>query len=198
MTGYNKLREKALHMLRTQLPDNLYYHGIHHTLEVMKICDDYLRREKITGRDAKLLRLGALLHDIGFTVSNKNHEDHGVEIARRLMEEFGFEKKDFKVVRGLILATKIPQQPKTKCERILCDADLDYLGKNNFDAISDTLLRELKSLGIIRDKTEWDVVQVKFLEAHQYHTRYACKHLQPSKQDHLQALKEKVESRALG
>ena len=37
----------------------------------------------------------------------------------------------------LILATKVPQKPKNKLEKIICDADLDYLGREDFDNISD-------------------------------------------------------------
>ena len=33
-------------------------------------------------------------------------------------------------------ATKIPQTPLTKLEEIICDADLDYLGREDFFEIS--------------------------------------------------------------
>lgn len=78
------------------------------------------------------MRLGALLHDIGFTVSNINHEEHSVKISRELMRECNFNSLDTETVVNLIYATRIPQHPKNELEKILCDADLDYLGRSDF------------------------------------------------------------------
>ncbi len=193
MTGYIKLRKRALEILHTELSEKLFYHGPHHTLDVLKVCNDYLRRQKINGRSAKLLRIGALLHDIGFTISNHNHEEHSVEIARKLMKECGFSNADFKVVKGLILATRIPQRPQNNLEKILCDSDLDYLGKSNFQPISNYLFKELQAYDIITDKNDWNMVQIKFLEAHEYHTEFARKNRQPEKLKRIEELKWVVE-----
>jgi len=194
MDGYIKLRRRAIEILNSELSEKLFYHGVHHTMDVLKVCNDYLRRLKINGRDAKLLRIGALLHDIGFTVSNNDHEEHGVVIAKRLMKEYGFSTNDFQIVKGLILATRIPQAPKTLLEEILCDADLDYLGKKNFQPISNYLYKELQAYDIISDKNSWNMIQIKFLEAHSYHTDFAKKNRQPEKEKRIEELKWVVEN----
>jgi putative nucleotidyltransferase with HDIG domain len=192
MKGYIKLRKKSLEILSSKLSDDLHYHGIHHVLDVLNVCNQYIRREKIVGRDAKLLRIGALLHDIGFTVSNNNHEEHGVEIAVKLMKEFGFSTSDIKVVCNLIMSTKIPQKTNTYLEKVLCDADLDYLGRADFYTISDQLYKELKAYKLVSNKTEWNKLQVKFLEAHSYHTAFAINNRQPEKEIRIEELKKKL------
>jgi predicted metal-dependent HD superfamily phosphohydrolase len=193
MKGYLKLRRKALHILRSELSDQLSYHGISHTLDVLHVCNLYIRREKIKREKAKLLRIGALCHDIGFTVSNQKHEKKSAKLAATLMSKYGFSKKQISIVKRLILATRIPQTPKTYLERILCDADLDYLGRNDYYEISNKLYQELKTFEHIANKEEWREQQIQFLEAHNFHTPFAKKNREPLKQQRILELKGKLQ-----
>ena len=195
MTGYLKLRKKIISLLNEKLPEDLYYHGIHHTLDVLHVCNQYIRREKIGRHDAGLLRVAALFHDIGFIESMQEHEKNGARIAAQMMPEYGFTSQDIKKVQGLILATRIPQSPKNFLERIICDADLDYLGRNDFYQISDLLGKELEVYGNIKSKLEWNKLQINFLEAHQYHTDFAIRNRQPKKEERIFELKQWVENR---
>ncbi len=188
MQGYYKLRKKALEILKSQLPKELYYHSINHTLDVLKNCNYYIKREKIDSHIAKLLRLGALLHDIGFTVSNDRHEERGNKIAEKLMKAYGFPQKDIDIVKGLIIATRIPQLPKNELEKIICDCDLDYLGRSDFNPISNDLYKELKFYSRVKTKLEWNKIQIKFMQAHKYHTQFALKNRKPHKEKRINEL----------
>ena len=189
MKGYNILRKHILDILHTKLPKDLYYHGVHHTMDALKTCDLYLKHIKISKHESQLLRLGILLHDIGFTKSTKDHELKGIEIAHNLLSEFHFSKKDIDIIKQLILSTKVPQQPKNLLERIICDIDLDYLGRDDYYKISDQLFRELKVYSGLKDRNEWNKIQVKFLEAHRYHTDFAIKNRKPKKELRIKELK---------
>lgn len=189
MKGYYILRKHILDILHTKLPKNLYYHGVHHTMDALKTCDLYLKHIKISKHESQLLRLGILLHDIGFTESTKDHELKGIEIAHNLLSEFHFSKKDIDIIKQLILSTKVPQQPKNLLERIICDIDLDYLGRDDYYKISDQLFRELKVYSGLKDRNEWNKIQVKFLEAHRYHTDFAIKNRKPKKELRIKELK---------
>ena len=182
MKGYLKLRRKALDILNSKLPKKLYYHNIEHTLDVIKVINQYIKRENIDNESACLLRIAALLHDLGFTDTNVDHEEKSAEMAEELMLEYGFSKNQIKVVQGLIRATRIPQSPKNQLERIICDSDLDYLGRNDFYEISNRLYKELKAASMVFNKTHWNKAQIKFLEAHKYHTAFAQKNRQPKKE----------------
>ncbi len=192
MKGYIKLRKKGLEILNSKLSKKLFYHGIHHTKDVYHVVNQYIKRENIKSYEAKLLRIGALFHDIGFTVSNENHEERGVEIAKKYMTEYEFSEKDFQIVKGMILATKIPQSPKNYLEKIICDADLDYLGRADFYPISNQLFEELKAFSVFKTMDEWNMAQIKFLEAHSYHTKFAKKNRQPEKEKRIAELKNMV------
>ena len=141
---------------------------------------------------AKLLRIGVLLHDIGFTVSMDHHELEGAKIANELMTEFEFAKSEIKFVTQLILATELPQKPKNLMERIICDVDLDYLGRKDFYEISDLLYQELLERSEFFDKTQWNRIQIAFLENHTYHTEFARKKRQGLKEQRIDELKYMV------
>lgn len=193
MKGYYTLRKIIMERLQNELSQDLHYHGMHHTLDALKTCDLYLRHIKINSHDARLLRLGILFHDIGFTVSNEEHEYKGSIIARDLLTQFDFKTKDIDVIVGLILSTKIPQSPKTLLENMICDIDLDYLGRSDFYKISESLYEELQVTIGLKNKNDWNKIQVKFLEAHQYHTDFAIKKRQPEKEKRIEELKKIIE-----
>jgi uncharacterized protein len=193
MKGYYTLRKIIMERLQNELSKDLHYHGMHHTLDALKTCDLYLRHIKINSHDARLLRLGILFHDIGFTVSNEEHEYKGSIIARDLLTRFGFKTKDIDVIVGLILSTKIPQSPKTLLENMICDIDLDYLGRSDFYEISESLYEELQVTIGLKNKNDWNKIQVKFLEAHKYHTDFAIKKRQPEKEKRINELKKLIE-----
>ena len=171
------------------MPEELHYHGTHHTLDVLQVCEDYILRDGISEADAVLLRTGALFHDFGFTKSFDDHEKNGAMLAEQILPSYDFDSKDIEVVKGLIMATKIPQAPTTALERIICDADLDYLGREDYYPISETLYRELRSLHRIKTRAQWVDLQIGFLEAHEYHTEYAIENRQPQKAKRILELK---------
>ncbi len=192
MKGYLKLRKNALEILNSKLSKDLYYHCVHHTLDVLKVINQYIKREKINVQEAKLLRIGVLMHDIGYTVSINDHELRSIEIAEKLMSQFEFSKDHIEIVKDLILSTRVPQKPKNKLEKMICDADLDYLGRPDFYKIGDLLYKEMKAYSNIENKNDWNKVQIKFLEAHKYHTDFARKNRQPHKEKRINELKRMV------
>lgn len=191
MIEYEKLKGRILKLLDEQLPQDLTYHGTHHTLDVLEVCNAYIERGNIEKQEAVLLRTGVLFHDFGFTRSIDNHERNGALLAEKVLPDFGFVEEEIKTVEGLIMATKIPQTPETELEKIICDADLDYLGRDDYYSISNTLFTELKSLGKIETEAEWNDLQIRFLEAHTYHTDFAVENRQPEKEKRIAELKAK-------
>lgn len=189
MKGYYRLRKAIMKKLYNELPEDCYYHGPEHTLDVLRSCKPYIVAEKVNKEEAKLLRIGVLFHDTGFTVSKFDHEDTSVRIARKMMAEFGFSKHQFQVVKGLILATRVPHRPKNKLQRIICDADLDYLGRPGYYKTSGLLYQELRTWSQIASEDEWIDRQISFLESHRYFTPFAIKNRRPQKLKRIEELK---------
>jgi len=182
MKGYLKLRRIVLNKLKTDLPSYLSYHGLDHTLDVLNVCEQYVRRLKLSEEDRSLLRVGAIVHDMGFLKGPANHEEVGSEMAAKIMNDLGMSKNEIHEVKGLVMATKIPQTPLNPLQMIICDADLDYLGRSDYPEISQKLFQELKYMKVIETEEQWKNLQINFLKAHHFHTPFAIKNREPKKQ----------------
>jgi hypothetical protein len=68
------------------------------------------------------------------------------------------------------MSTKLPPRPGDLLEQIICDSDLDYLGRSDFIPVSNTLYEELKAQDKITSLNDWNRLQVKFISGHQYFT----------------------------
>jgi predicted metal-dependent HD superfamily phosphohydrolase len=95
-------------------------------------------------------------------------------------------------ISACILATTMPQSPKNLLEQIICDADLDYLGRSDFYEISQDLFHEMHACGEMRDQKTWDEIQVVFLDKHQFHTPFNQSRRNEQKNKHLAAIKERL------
>jgi len=56
-------------------------------------------------------------------------------------------------------------------QKIICDADLDYLGRDDFFETGERLRRELMAYKFIKDDQDWEERQLSFLKTHQYFTK---------------------------
>jgi len=90
------------------------------------------------------------------------------------------------------MATKIPQDAKNKLDEIICDADLDYLGREDVYVVAATLFEEAKIYLNIPDEEKWDQVQIRFLTQHHYYTSYSKKTREPGKLKYLESLYAKI------
>lgn len=187
--NYKGAKTYILEKLERELLPIYTYHGLHHTLDVLAVTKDLCKAEGIEAHETMLLKTAALYHDAGFTVSPKEHEATGCEIARAILPSFDYKSEDIERICGMIMATKIPQNPKNHLECIICDADLDYLGRDDFFPIGNTLFEELKALGILETSLQWNTMQVKFLENHAYHTITTQLLRETKKQAHIASVK---------
>ena len=168
--NYHAAKAFILDKLDRELSDKLTYHGLHHTLDVLYITEELCYMENINPYECLLLKTAALFHDSGFTVSNRNHEELGCLIAREHLPRYDYSNTEIEQICGMIMATKIPQTPKNYMEEIICDADLDYLGRDDFYDIGATLFEELKAYEVLNSEEAWNRLQVSFLENHTFFT----------------------------
>lgn len=183
-----------LDRLEKELPDHLLYHGHHHTIDVLEAVERIAKHESINEEGQRLLLVAAAYHDCGFIRSHLNHEETGCEIARETLPRFDFDQASIDSICDMIMATKVPQNPSGKLSNILCDADLDYLGRDDFEPIAGSLFSELNHLEIVKTEEAWNRIQVGFLKQHHYHTSYGKELRQPEKERHLKNLESIVSS----
>jgi hypothetical protein len=189
---FDKAKTFILKKLKSELPSRFTYHCFDHTTDVYNAAKMIGAAEHSGPYEMKLLLTAALYHDSGFVDGSAEHEAKSCEIARRCLPGFDYTSKDIEKVCGMIMATRLPQSPQNLPEQILCDADLDYLGRDDFFPISDLLFEEFKMMGIVANERDWNIIQVKFFENHHYFTRSSQKLRNEKKQQNLDAIKSKI------
>jgi hypothetical protein len=188
---FDNIQKPILTRLEKDLDPLLGYHNFSHTLDVLEQSQKIAKQEGINDKhELLLLKTAAAYHDSGFLYVYKGHEVRSCEIASNDLKE-KFNEADLKRICGMIMATRIPQSPTNLLEQIICDADLDYLGRNDFEPISTNLYKEFITFKIIPEDIVWDHIQIKFFEAHHYFTKTAFEKRNKIKLKHLAMLKER-------
>ena len=174
--------------LKNELPNYLYYHCPEHTLRVIERAEFLAKKENLTSSEINLIKVAALYHDAGFLIGRKDHETKSCNLASKELPEFGFSKEEISIICGMINATRIPQKTYNKYDKVVADADLFYLGTEDYNFYSEKLYLELKHFNPEITEKEWLKIQLDFLSTHHFHTAYAFKFLAPIKQKHLNEL----------
>ncbi len=189
---FNKAEIFVRNLLQTKLSPYLYYHSYEHTIDVTRQAEILAKEEKVSEKEVMLVKTAALFHDCGFINLYQNHEEESARIAREQLPLCGYTNEDIDVICQLILKTKFPAQPKTHLEKILCDADLDYLGRDDYEEISQKLLQEWTSRGKDYSTGEWHELQINFIQKHAYWTASAQAKRNVQKADNLMRLRSVV------
>jgi uncharacterized protein len=186
---YAGAQHYALTRLERELADNLLYHSLAHTRDdIIPAVKRLAKLEGITGDDFQLLLTAASFHDLGFILQQKDHEMVGAQFARDELPRFGFSPAQIEAICGMILATRVPQNPHTRLEEILADADLDVLGRDDFWTRNGLLRAELGHFGQTPTDAQWYAGQFKFMESHHYFTQAARTLREAQKHKNMQEL----------
>lgn len=173
------------------LSPKLTYHNLAHTRDVVESTERIFDYEYPHRSEAfYLVKLAALFHDCGFLDQYEEHEARSAEIAASILQEEGVNTGHIATIQGIILATKVGVVPQTPLHKIIRDADLDYLGREDFFQVAKQLYHEWEHYGRIPEDIEWTQLQINFLENHRYCTEFGKKVREPIKQQHLKKLKQ--------
>ncbi len=191
--NYKNAEKYIIKRLAGDLPKGLHYHGIHHTKDVCEAVERLAIWEGVKGEELYLLKTAALYHDAGFIDSYESNEPIGANLAKEMLPNFGYTEEQIKQVIELIEATKMPQTPTNHLEQIMCDSDLDYLGRDDFYPIAESLRQELVEFGkLVDNPMQWVEMNIGFLSGHKYFTQSSQMRRQPEKEKRIGELKNKL------
>jgi HD superfamily phosphodiesterase len=183
--------ENVLRTFSARLPKTFVYHNAQHVVDVVHSAWEIAQGEGLDKEAAWTVKVAALYHDIGLIEGTLGHESRSA-LAFKIDAEAAGGPEDFiHAVTGCILATRLPQAPASALEAVLCDADLDYLGRSDFYEKSTLLFEEKKMLEGLNEE-EWHRIQLEFLLRHSYHTAFNRKRRQDQVQVHFNHLKSLV------
>ena len=189
---FTDIQEIILDKLEKELPDYLYYHNVKHTVDIVTEVELIGWGEGCSDEEILLLKTAGLFHDAGHTVAYDNHEYHGTVLAREMLPKFNYSEDQINRICEIIMATKLPPRPNNLLEEIICDSDLDYLGRSDFIPVSNTLYEELKAQNKIGALNDWNKLQVKFISGHQYFTKTARSLREVNKQQQIERIQSLI------
>lgn len=189
----NEVQEHVTNLLTNKLSKSIKFHTLDHTKEVVAACELMAEHYQLEDEDKFILFVAAWFHDTGYISGQASgHEAVSVQLATEFLKARVVDDNLINKVIGCIDATKMPHNPTTPLEKIICDADLFHLGTDAFKEKSRLLREELKEFGGKElSKKEWQRINLRFLKGHSYFTDYGNEKLEPLKEMHLKKLKKK-------
>ncbi len=185
-------------LFRDELPDGIKYHDANHTLHptkgVVATANGIAISEKISDLDRELIIAAAYFHDSGFIREYGKNEPIAARMAGRILKLIGYKPNEIEKIQKMILATDLAVEPKTHVEKILCDADLDHFGRDDFFKL-DAKLREGRRIrGLdVSDDAKWYKGTLAVITNHQYYTESQKKLREKEKQKNIKRLLNKLE-----
>jgi uncharacterized membrane-anchored protein YitT (DUF2179 family) len=184
------VRSFIMQKLEKELPPYLSYHNAKHTEDVLLHAEELANSENITTEDRSVLLSAAVMHDVGFLETYADHEEASCRLAEQILPQFDYTQAEIRQICSIIMATRVPQNAKSKLAEILCDADLYYLGTDAYKPVAETLYSELHALGLVKNRQDWIGQQIKFLHGHHYLTPSAKTKLSFVKSQNLRSLQQ--------
>ncbi len=172
---FDAAKAHITHRLSAELSPDLVYHCDRHTLQdVLPAAERLGRAAGLDDESLLYLMTAALFHDTGFLTQYHDHETASMAIARSTLPSFDYTPKQIDTVVMIIEATRMPQRPRCELQQLMCDADLDLLGRDDFWELNRQLLEETRCFGTFSLTDEaWFTSQIRFLEDHRFFTPQA-------------------------
>lgn len=187
-----KTKEYVVGFIADNFTEKICYHNIDHTLEVVEASEIIGKKLNISTENLEIVILAAWFHDTGYFLGCTNHEEASANIAKLYLEGEAIDSTTIDKIICCIMATKIPQTPKSILEKIICDADLFHLATDKFFGKSELLLTELTLHNQKIDQKCWLIKSKEFVESHNYHTSFGKEFLLPELAKNLELLNLKI------
>ena len=186
-------------LFRDELPDGIKYHDANHTLHptkgVVAVANSIAISESISEHDRELLNTAAYFHDTGYIREYDKNEPIAARMAGRILKLIGYKPNEVEKIKKMILSTDLERKPKTHMEKILCDADLDHLGREDFFKLDGRLREGRRARGIdVSDDAKWYKGTLEIIKTHQYYTESQKKLRETEKQKNIKRLLNKLEN----
>jgi predicted metal-dependent HD superfamily phosphohydrolase len=188
----SQVEEYVEHVFKSkEVADNIY-HNWNHTKRVVRVVKSIGNATRLEEDDIEILQIAAWFHDIGYIDVSDGHEEKSAEYARNFLAEIEYPRDKIEKVERCILATKVPQNPKSKIEEVICDADLHHLGSEGFFETNELFRVEYeKQINKPVTDMEWYEKNIQFFANHNYFTSYAKDKFGEQKSKHLAKLQKR-------
>jgi len=163
-----------LKIFENDLPPNLHYHNLDHTMSVRETSLILGEHYDIGAANMEAMELAALLHDTGYVKAYTGHEAVSAALAEDFLSKHNYPTSQITLVKELIDATKLVYEPKNLLQRIIKDSDLNNLGQRKYMKTIANLRSEMKTfLHLEYEDAAFMEMNLKFMDGHSYFTEKA-------------------------
>lgn len=180
-------------LFQEKLSAELSYHNLQHTIDTVEHCRTIGAGVGLSETDMEAVELAAYFHDSGYIDHYRDHETYSKELAAHFLKECNYPQDQIEVVVNCIEATRMPQNPKSELEKVLCDADLHNLGSERFTELNNALRIEWRDvLEQDYNDEDWLRTNIFFLGTHRYFTDFARDTMAPQRAINLNDLQAQL------
>ncbi len=186
------LKTEVKDLFAKELDAKFVFHNLAHTMQVAEAAEVISTFYQFDEEETFILIIAAWFHDTGYTTGRmEGHEIESMKIAQSFLLKHNVGQIIISAVTACIKATKMPQNPVSGIDKVICDADLFHLGSNNFKERTELLRQELQAYynNDINEK-QWNLNNIDFLKSHHYFTGYCQQMLEPVKQQWIKKMEK--------
>ena len=190
-----KTEEHVTELFHKHHPPHMVFHNLAHTAFVVKRVNEIAAHYQLGDDDLLALNIAAWFHDTGYMfVPPKEHEKKSSELMKNFVKDLGVPDETIHKAEGCITATRMPAQPKSLIEEIICDADTYQFGRKKGFKISNKLALEeaVHMSGMTLTRKEFDERTLALLEQHKFYTSYCRDLLTEEKKQNMKKIKKRV------
>ncbi len=173
MLRLNDLEDNILEKIDVEAGDKLKFHNRKHTVNVYTQVELLARAEKVKEEDILLLRTAGLMHDIGYLSEPENPLQASCDITKSLLQSYKYSEEQIDKICKLIKATSNDYGARNLLEKIIYDANMNYMGRIDFPEISLNIFLELKAFNKVGSFIEWKKGYAEILKTHEFYTETA-------------------------
>jgi predicted metal-dependent HD superfamily phosphohydrolase len=167
----NIVREHCTLHIKNNVSAEYVFHDLVHTQQVDEAVVEMAEELNFNPEETEMLRIAAWFHDTGYDKGQEAHEERGAEYAEVFLSKQSYAKDKIEIIKSAILATKMPHNPKSLYDKVLCDADLSHLGKKIYWERSSRIRQEIVlAKGKVMTEEEWVDFELAFMLQHHFHT----------------------------
>jgi predicted metal-dependent HD superfamily phosphohydrolase len=178
-------------LLNENLSSKYSYHNLAHTREVFNGVTELGTNSNLPEDDLEIVQVAALFHDTGFTMGYIDHENKSIQIMKEFLYSFSYPEGKIFRVSEIITMTDMENNPVNLSEKIIRDADILHIGKDDFYSKSLSLKSEWESVDHKKySDSEWIQSSLDFINRTFFYTDYAKLKYEPGRQKNIQLLEK--------
>lgn len=171
-----------------------YYHSYEHSIDVMHRSIFLAEQENLPLEDIEMMALAGLFHDTWFIVRYDKNEMFWAIIAKNYLKSIWYPEERIDKIVEIIMATDPEyKNPKNIYEKIIKDADMDNLWRDDFEKKSNDIKKELEAIKKIKIKDpDWKHSVINLLFWHRYNTDSQKRERDLKKEENLKKLLKEI------